>query len=100
MSYKEDHCAVLNSCGTVYKLDLSDKGNQLGKIHVDLATGELNRILEAFYESLPPKQKEMLTDNYEKLSSAISDRTGKFSVIIKPVLNKNVLMENDDYILS
>ena len=100
MSYKEDHCAVLNSCGTVYKLDLSDKENRLGDIHVDLATGELNRILKAFYESLPPKQKEALTEHYEKVSSAISGRTGKFAVIIKPVLNKDRIKERDEYHLS
>ena len=102
MSYKEDHCAVLNSCGTVYRLDLSEnsKGLPTGDVHVDITTGELNRILKAFYESLPPKQKETITAHYEKVSKAISNRRGKFAVILKPVLNKNMLIENNDYILS
>ena len=99
MTYKDDHQAVLNQCGTVYKLDLSDKGNQFGEIHVDLASGELNRILKAFYESLPPKEKEAITTHYEKVSSAILNRTGKFAVIIKPVLNKDSLKEKSDYIM-
>ena len=97
MSYKEDHQAVLDMCGTVYKIDLRDKGNQFGEIYVAIATGELNRVFKAFYESLPAKQKEKLADPYKKISNAILDRAGKFAVIAKPVLNKDVLKESNDY---
>ena len=85
------HKAVLNQCGTVYKLDLSDKENQFGEIHVDIATGELNRILAEFYKTLPSYQQEAIMDPYQKITNAVTKRSGKFSVIIEPVLNKSIL---------
>jgi len=97
MSFQEDHQAILKNCGTVSKLDLRDKGNQFREIYVDVSTGELNRILEVFYESLPPSQKEKLSEPYNKIRNAIFNRAGKFAVLCKPVLNVDVLKENNDY---
>lgn len=98
MKRPEDHPGELRQCGTVYRLDLSDK--DFGKIDVDIATGDLNRLLSAFFDSLPPKQKEKLEIHFKKVENAICDRTGNFAVITQPVLNKKVLKEKNDYIVE
>ncbi|MDK2955375.1 MAG: hypothetical protein PWQ57_871 [Desulfovibrionales bacterium] len=89
---------VLTNCGTVMSCDMR-QDERFAIIRVDIAGPEIRRILEAFFESLPPSQKDSIKKEYSKIATAISNRYGKFEVDIQPVFNKEVLEESGDLVL-
>lgn len=88
---------VLDKCGTVVFLDMR-KDNDFADIKVDMAGPEMRRLLEAFFESLPPSLQAKHQKAYDSMASVIHARYGKFELDIKPVMNKKVLREANDLI--
>lgn len=81
----------LQNFGTVMSLDLK-RHDVFGEVKIELAPGEISRIIEAFYDQLPEK-----TAFDKKYKSSLSSKLllGKPNLIINiyPVLNIPVLKE-------
>ena len=81
----------LNNFGTVVSLDLTGH-EDFGQIVVELAGGEIGRLIDILYENIPDK-----TELDKKCKASLTSRllVGKIKmeIYITPVLNKSLLKE-------
>lgn len=85
---------LLPNTGTVMFLDLN-KHEIFADITVDIAGPEMHRLLQAYFESLPPSLQEKYKKSFDSILSLIFQRYGQFEIDIKPVMNKKVMLEGN-----
>ncbi|MCX5825333.1 MAG: hypothetical protein NTY86_18025 [Deltaproteobacteria bacterium] len=81
----------LNNFGTVVSLDLTGH-EDFGQVVIELASGEIGRLIEILYENLPDKT-EIDKKCRESLTSRLLVGKIKMEIYITPVLNKSLLKE-------